>query len=562
MSMATPVVMVGETIRLNWPNEDGSFHWFDASVAAIEKLKKVKKGSQYKYTLLFEDGDTITSTLVNREWNRAEEADSKEAKKKMIKEKKKEKKNKREPNDSATATTNDNGSSLFLERPLKHPRIQCQYNTKYPLPPYRYICAPMVGASELAFRLLCRRYGTELAYTPMMNSELFAVDEEYRKEQFQCTQEDRPIVAHFSGNNAEIMVQAAKHVENRCDAIDLNLGCPQRVAYAGKFGSFLLAEEHRGTVLSIVRALSQNIKIPIFVKIRLLDTVPETIRLCQQLVVAGASLIAIHARYRVDLTLRTGPSARDGPAYLDQVEEVKKVISSIPIIANGNVITWEDVERNLVDTGADGIMSAEGLLDNPALFYQSLSAGKDIHVDKLDLAREYLDLVEEYPVTMKCLIFHIRRMCKTELSNYQLLNDCLASKTPNEVRDVICKAVQYRDNPRSYKYDPEKEVRAKQAAAKKKFEEGKRKRFEERMIRKAKREGLEDLHFYLNQGSDPPSLEEIEAMKKLSEEDRFAVWKDKFSQHCYRYHFETCIRDRACAFLHADASLGESLSFG
>ena len=105
---------------MNWPNEDGSFHWFDASVAAIEKLKKVKKGSQYKYTLLFEDGDTITSTLVNREWNRAEEADSKEAKKKMIKEKKKEKKNKREPNDSATATTNDNGSSLFLERPLKH----------------------------------------------------------------------------------------------------------------------------------------------------------------------------------------------------------------------------------------------------------------------------------------------------------------------------------------------------------------------------------------------------------------------------------------------------------
>ena len=96
----------------------------------------------------------------------------------------------------------------------------------------------------------------------------------------------------------------------------------------------------------------------------------------------------------------------------------------------------------------------------------------------------------------------------------------------------------------------------------KKFEEGKRKRFEERMIRKAKREGLDDLNFYLNQGSEPPSLEEIDAMKKLNKDDRFAMWKSKFSQHCYPYHFETCTRDRACAFLHADASLGDSLSFG
>jgi tRNA-dihydrouridine synthase 4 len=48
------------------------------------------------------------------------------------------------------------------------------------LPTHSRIVAPMVGGSELAFRLLCRRYGADLAYTPMMNSERFAVDEEYR----------------------------------------------------------------------------------------------------------------------------------------------------------------------------------------------------------------------------------------------------------------------------------------------------------------------------------------------------------------------------------------------
>ena len=61
------------------------------------------------------------------------------------------------------------------------------------------------------------------------------------------------------------------------------------------FGSFLLDEQDRALVLSIVRALSENIRLPIFVKIRLLDSVPDTIRLCKQLAESGASLIAIHA---------------------------------------------------------------------------------------------------------------------------------------------------------------------------------------------------------------------------------------------------------------------------
>jgi hypothetical protein len=96
------------------------------------------------------------------------------------------------------------------------------------------------------------------------------------------------------------------------------------------------------------------------------------------------------------------------------------------------------------------------------------------------------------------------------------------------------------------------------------MEEGKRKRFEERMVRKAKREGLADLSFYLNQGLEPPTIEEIAELKEMTEEMRFDLWKKKFSQHCYGYHFHenSCTRDRTCAFLHADPSLGESLSFG
>ena len=174
-------------------------------------------------------------------------------------------------------------------------------------------------------------------------------------------------VLHFSANYPKIFAKAAKMVENQCDAIDLNLGCPQRTAYIGHFGSYLLDDTDRDLIVDIVKAGNAAVKIPIFVKIRLLDTLEKTILLVQQLRDAGASLVAIHARYRASHE-RKGAGARDGPALLDQVLKIKQVVTDIPIIANGNIITYQDIQNNLEFTKADGVMSAEGILDNPALF--------------------------------------------------------------------------------------------------------------------------------------------------------------------------------------------------
>ncbi len=181
--------------------------------------------------------------------------------------------------------------------------------------PIKYILAPMVGASELPFRLLCRKYGAQTAYTPMMNSHLFATDKKYREEEFQTIEQDRPLVCHFSANDPKDFAAAAKLVENKCDAVDLNLGCPQRTAYLEHFGSYLLDIKDRDLICSIVSEASRTVSIPIFVKIRLLDTIEDTIELCQQLKDAGASLIAIHARYRASFE-RKGPGARDGESTL------------------------------------------------------------------------------------------------------------------------------------------------------------------------------------------------------------------------------------------------------
>jgi hypothetical protein len=83
------------------------------------------------------------------------------------------------------------------------------------------------------------------------------------------------------------------------------------------------------------------------------------------------------------------------------------------------------------------------------------------------------------------------------------------------------------------------------------------------MMRKAKREG-KDTDFYLQQGVEAPTTEDIAQLKSFKAEEAFFIWKKQYSQHCYAFHFDAagCARERTCAFLHADPRYAEATAFG
>ena len=65
-------------------------------------------------------------------------------------------------------------------------------------------------------------------------------DNAYIKRVFQTCEEDRPLFVQFCANDPQTLLSAARLVEDHCDAIDINLGCPQGIAKRGQYGSFLL----------------------------------------------------------------------------------------------------------------------------------------------------------------------------------------------------------------------------------------------------------------------------------------------------------------------------------
>lgn len=227
--------------------------------------------------------------------------------------------------------------------------------------------------------MLTRKYGAELAFTQMFNSNCFVQSSDLRSQLFTTCPNDRPLIVQFCGNNPETLLTAARYVEDSCDAVDINLGCPQGIAKRGHYGAFLM--EELVLLTSIVKTLSHGLKIPVTCKTRIYrNDFERSVQLCETLVQAGASMLTIHGRSREE----KGNLVAD--CDWTMIARLKAHFGHrIPIIANGGVENLDDVHRCLLETGADGVMTSEAILENPALFTRSLDENLNFR-SQVDLA--------------------------------------------------------------------------------------------------------------------------------------------------------------------------------
>lgn len=179
---------------------------------------------------------------------------------------------------------------------------------------------------------------------------------------------DRPLFVQFCANSPDELLEAARYVEPFCDAVDLNLGCPQAIAKKGHYGSFL--QEDWDLISKLINNLHKNLAVPVTAKIRILETKEKTLEYAKVILSAGASIITVHGRQRDQKGHKTGLADWSVIRYLRDNLPKETVI-----FANGNILRHEDIEKCLEQTGADGVMSAEGNLCDPTIFAGAPAAG-------------------------------------------------------------------------------------------------------------------------------------------------------------------------------------------
>lgn len=224
------------------------------------------------------------------------------------------------------------------------------------------IQSPMAGCTDLAFRLVAREHGMEMAFMEMVSCESLVRNNRKALELMKTVESDRPLGCQLVGCRAEAMGEAAAIAEGMgYDLIDINIGCPVPKITGPGGGSALLKEPD--TAREIFKAIQKNLKrVPFTAKMRLGFADPsgdEAIRMAKIAEDEGLAAVSVHGRTR--------EQAYTGKANWEAIGRVKRAVK-IPVFGNGDVNSGADAQRMLDITGCDGVMLGRGALGNPWIY--------------------------------------------------------------------------------------------------------------------------------------------------------------------------------------------------
>jgi len=218
------------------------------------------------------------------------------------------------------------------------------------------ILAPMSGVTDLPFRTLARELGASLVVSEMIAS--WAMVRENQATLRMATLDGSPSSIQLAGCDPVAMAEAARIAVGRgADLVDINFGCPVKKVAVGQMAGSALMRDEIGAA-RILEAVVRAVSVPVTLKMRMgwdhaSLNAPNLGRIAEA---CGIRMLTVHGRTR--------QMFYTGVADWDFIGEVKRAVS-LPVIANGDIVTEDDAAEALRRSGADGVMIGRGAYGRP-----------------------------------------------------------------------------------------------------------------------------------------------------------------------------------------------------